>query len=137
MGRVKNEWQIIGVGHDPFRFYVFLTSAAHHSAYYRHVNVVELKPGSRLPSSIRSREVKQVLLRTIPLRIEQPGGANGPAIYVFTRAEKVINKLNNMTLSLQIADFEGTQGVKNLFDHLWKMETDDEYESTNGMQEVR
>ena len=116
------------------RFVVFLTSAAHHSVYYRHVNVVEMKPRARrLPQTVRSREVKQILLRTIPLRIEI-GDEQGPAIHVFTRAEKVIEKLNNMTLSVQIADMEdaqGNNGVKNLFNHLWKMETDDEFTPEN------
>lgn len=111
------------------RFAVFLTTAAHHSAYYRHVNVVELRAGTkRLPATIRSREVKQVLLRTIPMRIdgELDPGTPGPAIRVFERAERIIAKLDNMTLSLQAADLEGPVAVKNLFDHLWKLEQDDD-----------
>jgi hypothetical protein len=108
------------VGYRLGRFYLFVTMCSGRSQMWRHVNVVELKRGTkRLPLSIRGREVRQVLLRTEPLLIR--GG--GRAWEVYKQAEEVLEKLERMTLSMQVADYEGMAGVKELFDHLWELET--------------
>src|SRR5262245_40164962 len=107
------------------RFFVFLSRAHRFGAAWRHLNVVEVKPGAtRLPQSIRSREVRQVLLRTPPMRahcstVRDPGME---VFQLFECAERVIEKLDRMTLSMQVADFEGEEGVKKLFDYLWNSE---------------
>jgi hypothetical protein len=141
--RVPSVWCHI-VTHDMPRFHVFLTMAARHSVNYRYVNVVELKPRSKhLPVSIRSREVKQVLWRSItPLRITASTveygyldlSSAGPAIEMFAHAKNVIEKLDRMNLSLQVADLEdelglegkgdrtSLRGVAELFNHLWSEE---------------
>lgn len=117
----------------PPRFYMFLTVAAQYSANYRHVNVVELHPGGRLPRTIRSKEVKQILLRTEPLHITH-------AVETYARAEKALNKLDHMALSLQVADLEeqrGEPGVKNLWDKLWTIEMELENEQQLDICEPR
>ena len=107
------------------RFITFVTQCAGHSTMYRHVNVVEMRPGAkRLPTSVRGREVKRVLLRTKPLILDDP---STPGIKAFVRAERCVAALNRMDLAIKAAEIaDPKRGVNELFDYLWKMEGESE-----------
>ena len=107
------------------RFVTFVTQCSGHSALYRHVNVVEMQPSAqRLPTGIRDRQVRRVLLRTRPLVLDGP---ETPGIKAFTRAERCVAALNRMDMAIKAAEIDDpVKGVNKLFDYLWQMEDESE-----------
>jgi hypothetical protein len=109
-------WETLTEGGLP-RFYIFCSAPAtlvkKYQGTYQHINVVELKPTTKnLPRSVRSAGVKQVLLHTVPLHLDTQGRR------VWERAERVVSKLNSMTLSV-LAHENERKGISELFAHLW------------------
>jgi len=83
---------------------------------YKHINVVELtEDAEQLPHTYRSKLIKRVLLRTVPLSMR---GENSKGASVLRRAERVTNKLTSMHLSVMAVEQE-KKGVNDLFDKLW------------------
>jgi hypothetical protein len=101
------------------RFIVMTTNDDWHKPNLCYINVVELKPSApHFPPNIRSREIKQILLRVGPLYTCED---DSPGIIMFERAERVVYTMNHLKLSLEAAELE-KDGVSKLFDYLWCLE---------------
>jgi hypothetical protein len=97
------------------RFYAFLVQAD--GRWRRHVVVARINPeADRLPGALADPEVLDILLVTRPLSTYDRGSA-AKLGDTFERAERVTEKLNNMKLSVQAADLDGS--LQTLFDELW------------------
>jgi hypothetical protein len=92
------------------QFYVFL---AGRNRYGRRIVVARIDPKADvLPRGPEDPEVERILLCTRPLELGKKTMAQ-----TWERAERITEKLNNMTLSVQVADLEGS--LQELFDELW------------------
>lgn len=119
-------WETVGPNGLP-RFYIFLSRSSFANKNYQHINVVELKPtATELPRNYRSKNTKRSLLRTRPLYM---GDKFSRGARVFARAERVVEQLNSMTLSVMAVDREPPvrgqpSGLQQLFDQLWAEDVD-------------
>src|SRR5262245_31571700 len=111
----KHWWESVGRNGLP-RFYIFLTPSNLSNHNYKHINVVELEPTATvLPRTYRSRCIKRTLLRTVPLYM---GDEYSSGYGVFSKAERVVELMNSMTLSVMAVEQE-KHGLQRLFEKLW------------------
>lgn len=98
------------------RFCVFATQS--NKRLHRHINIVELKDdATEIPTQYRSKQIKKVLLRTVPLDLTSSSwGSKG--VKIWGRAERVLERLNAMPLSVMAVEHD-KDGIQNIFDKLW------------------